>query len=89
MAWVEIPQKLYAEIYNQFEDDLQVFGSCTHLENCSIYDAKILTEWGFRDADRPLIRSVHKPESQVNIPENSMDWEHKYYIYKAIEDKDK
>jgi hypothetical protein len=88
MAWIEIPQELYSEIYILFEDDLQPFGTITHLENCSAYDAKILTEWGFRDAGSPLIRSVCEPESQRDIPKDPMDWEHRYYIYKAVEDKD-
>ena len=87
MVWVEIPQELYFAIYNHCEKDFAVFGTCTRLENCSAWDAKVLTEWGFEGAKTPLIRSVAQPESQVNIPENLLDWPHKYYIYKAMKDK--
>ena len=81
MKWIEIPQQLYFDIYNILEDKLTVFGAVTRLENCSAYDAKIITDWGLRDIDVPLIRSHHEPESQVNIPKSSADWQHKYYIY--------
>ena len=81
--WLEIPQDLYFAIYNHCQEHevFAVFGSCTNLTNTSAWDAKVSTEWGFKNADNPLIKSVAQPESQIDIPENLSEWPHKYYIY--------
>lgn len=82
MSWIEIPQDVYFALYQRLEGHFAVFGTCTHLENCSAYDARVMTEWGFKNADMPLIKSEAAPKSQMNIPKDLAEWPHKYYIYK-------
>ncbi len=83
--WFQIPNSVYFTIFNRYDAELTVFGCCTHTENCSLYDAKILTEWGFRWAKHPMLKSVRKPESQASVGESS-DWPVKHYVF--INDKD-
>ena len=71
--WLEISEKLYRSIYMNLKEHFTVFGSCTNLANGSIMDAKIVTEWGFRESDNPLIRSYGTPESQIDIPKDTSE----------------
>ena len=79
--WIEISKELYCKIIEELKEQLTVFGSCTSMENSSLFDAKIMTEWGFKDAENPLIKSVFIPESQVDVPKNISLWNKKYYIF--------
>jgi hypothetical protein len=78
--WHEITKELYSEIYNKHEKDFTVFGSFTNMENNSRFDARILTEWGFKWAKNPCIKYVTEPKSQ-EFPGEIKDWPIKYYIF--------
>ncbi len=69
-AWKEIQRIVYLAIYLENEDDLQVFGVHTcHDGECEFHnETHVYTEWGFKTADLPLIRSIRDGD------------EFKYYI---------
>jgi len=59
VKWRRIDQILYREIYSRLHDTSKVFGTSTDMDGLSpIGDGKpfIMTEWGWSDADIPLIR---------------------------------
>ena len=79
ILWKEIPESLYTAIFQGLSGDLTVFGAYTNLENSSRFDAGIMTEWGLRDTDFPLIKIERKPESQSDVGE-VYNWPAKFYI---------
>jgi len=79
MNWIEISSVAYGEIYNRYIDKFTVFGTFTNLENNSRFSARVLTEWGFKGAEEPLIKCVKEPQSQAE-PEPYSLWEGKHYL---------
>ena len=55
-TWKKTTEEVYQAIYRQHQQDFTVFGSDTKLENNSLGDFHMLTEWGFRDSPIPLIK---------------------------------
>ena len=60
VEWVPTEHAVYAAIYAVHHNDLSVFGTHTCVDGCEFHYGRgyMLTEWGFKDADAPLIRSV-------------------------------
>ena len=85
MSWIPIEEELYFTIFHKYDKELAVFGACTHLENDSRFNAHILTEWGFRWSEHPLIKRDLKPDSQV-LPGKHTDWPVKFFLF--VQDKD-
>ena len=58
VVWVPTDKHVYGAIYREHAKDLTVFASHTCIGGC-MFDSepRILTEWGFKDADTPLIKS--------------------------------
>lgn len=60
VTWLPTDKHVYGAIYREHAEQLSVFGTRTEMEGSEAHDGKyILTEWGFKDADAPLIRSIN------------------------------
>jgi len=81
MKWIKTTKEVYWTIYNQHKKDFCVFGTFTNTESSHLGGPEILTEWGFLEADEPLIKSVGKKTDEEK------DWAYEYYIakYERIE----
>lgn len=64
VRWVKTSREVYAAIYSEYRGEMQVHGTCTRLENSSIGDRLILTEWGLKGADAPIIRHEERGEEK-------------------------
>jgi hypothetical protein len=51
--WIETRPETYRAIYSAHKEDLHVFTTYTHCDE----PVEMLTEWGFADADCPIIKS--------------------------------
>ena len=70
VIWIETTREVYAAIYKQHFPEFGVFGTFTRPEDDWYGERHILTEWGFKKADFPLIK--HE--------ERGTPGEHRYFI---------
>jgi len=78
--WTPISRTLYAAIYAELQEQLTVFGTCSAPQGDEIhYNPYMYTEWGFKDSDAPLIRSIGNKEDH----EEDTKWEWEYWIAKV------
>ena len=72
-TWHEITEETYWQIFRELVAEFSVFATCTNLGAPIMPDLPkmILTEWGFKGQDFPLIKSVVTEEDK------------KFYIIKA------
>lgn len=76
--WMPTEHAVYAALWAVHHQDLVVFASATR-ENY------MLTAWGFKDADAPLMRSVaHCSWDREAQEEDPYEWS--YYIAKVVAD---
>jgi hypothetical protein len=54
VRWIETTRAVYSTVYEYHNEELKVFGSYTY---CEPGREEMLTEWGFKDADYPLLKS--------------------------------
>ena len=87
ITWKQTDKHVYGAIYREHRLDMSVFGSCT----CPEGDPRlgfnlpyILTEWGFKDADEPIIKVIVTKQS---LEQKEYDYEYFIAIYKQ-EDED-
>lgn len=69
--WRKIDQLLYRELYNRIHDTSKVFGTSTDMDGRLNGKMYIMTEWGFSDADAPLIRYEKNGDNEsfyINSP---------------------
>ena len=52
-TWIETTREVYSAIYNRHVDNFLVFGTITDM---SADPRHLMTEWGFRGAETPLIK---------------------------------
>jgi len=61
MNWIKTDKHVYGAIFREHKDNLTVFSSFSNPYPSELqYDPEMLTEWGFKNANRPLIKSVIK-----------------------------
>ena len=78
MKWKETNKHVFHTIYLEHSKDLGVFGTCTLPEGdprLGKMNPYILTEWGFKDADEPIMKSVATKENR-----QQKKYDYKYYI---------
>ena len=78
--WKETTPEVYAVIRAIHHKDLGVFGTYTDPDGRS-YEwssghPEIMTEWGFRNAENPLIKIIQKKEH-----ESDKEWQCEYFLY--------
>ena len=84
--WIKTDKHVYGAIYREHYKEFGVFGSCTAPDGDSslcITLPYILTEWGFKGADEPIIRSVGK---KPNLDQKEYDYE--YFIALVVHEED-
>ena len=70
VTWVETTREVYAAIYRQHIWQLGVFGTISRYQDDWHGERHVMTEWGFKGADFPLIKH----------DERGAPGEHRYYL---------
>lgn len=82
--WIETSREVYAVIWARHQNNLSPHSSFTDPTGdgyeFSSGKPEILTEWGFKNAEKPLIRIV-----QTKDDKEQKEWDSKFYIYCATE----
>jgi len=81
--WLETSAEVYAVIWAKHRSELSVHSSFTDVTGHGHYVSsgkpEILTEWGFKYSDAPLIKSVQTKENN-----RQKEWDIAYFIYSHI-----
>lgn len=86
VKWVKTDKHVYGAIYREHGGNFQVFGTCTEPDgHPNIRNGKpfMLTEWGFKNADDPIIKSE---ASKKSVDQKDFDYE--FFIAVYINDED-
>lgn len=84
ITWQETTETVYCVIWIQHNKQLEVFGTFTNLESNSRFgNPKIFTEWGFKGADVPIMKSQRTKNS-----DEQKDWDYKYYLAVPFKEAD-
>lgn len=76
--WIPTDKHVYGAIYREHRKDLTVFGTFSNPEPSYLQNQpEMLTEWGVKDADFPLIKSVIKWEHEKRDETETVE----YFIY--------
>lgn len=76
MKWIETTKEAYSAISMHHRDELTVFGSFSNPEESSRFGKpEMMTEWGFKNSDFPIIKSVATKES-----DDQKEWDWKFYV---------
>ena len=78
VIWIETDKHVYGTIYREHHEEFGVFGSFTDTEGCregGNGKPQIYTEWGFKGADCPIIRSIGTKENR-----EQKQYDYKYFI---------
>lgn len=85
MSWIKTDKHVYGAIYREHHKQLTTFSSFSNPHPSHLSSQpQMITEWGFRDANRPLI----KAHSQWEDGKRETTESHDYYIYCAKEKED-
>lgn len=61
MKWIKTDKHVYGAIYREHHESFMVFGSFSNPTPSEIqFKCEMLTEWGFKGADFPLIKCVNR-----------------------------
>ena len=86
VIWRKTDKHIYGAIYREHWEELGVFGSCTAPEGdprLGLASPYILTEWGFKGADDPIIKSIGTKEDR-----NQKEYDYEYFIAVFKQDED-
>lgn len=60
-TWVKTDKHVYGSIYREHKEDLMVFSTFSNPEPSHLSSQpQMMTEWGFKNADAPMIKSIVK-----------------------------
>jgi hypothetical protein len=78
--WIETSAEVYAVIFAKHKKQLGPHASFTDMDgngwHFSSGKPEIMTEWGFKDAEYPLLKIVQTKEDR-----HQEEWDSKFYIY--------
>ena len=78
--WKETSAEVYAVIWARHRKDLSAFASFTDMSGqgyeFSTGHPEVLTEWGFKDSESPILKIVQRKEY-----ESDKEWNVEYFIY--------
>jgi hypothetical protein len=78
--WLETSAEVYAVIFARHKKDFSVHSSFTDVDGdghtFSTGRPEILTEWGFRNSETPLLKIVQTKESKAQ-----KEWDAFFFIY--------
>ncbi len=79
-VFAETTKEVFYAIYDEHKERLGVFGTVSRPDGGYYGSPEMMTEWGFKTSDTPIIKSV----AQKNNPEDEWSW--KFYIIIGIKD---
>jgi len=81
--WKETSQEVYAVIFARHKKDLSPHSSFTDMTGTGYHFStgrpEIMTEWGFRDSETPLLKILQTKES-----EEEKEWNNQFFIFVNI-----
>jgi len=81
--WIETSAEVYAVIFAKHRKDLSPFSSFTDTTgNDYLFSTgrpEIMTEWGFKDSEFPLLKIVQWKEN-----ESDKDWNADFFIFSKV-----
>ena len=86
VRWIKTNQHVYGTIYREHHKEFSVLGSCTAPDGnpqLGLSDPYILTEWGFKGADEPIIKSILTKESRAQ-----KEYDCEYFIAQIYNEDD-
>lgn len=86
IKWIKTDKHVYGTIYREHIKDLTVFGTCSAPEGnleLGLISPYMLTEWGFKKADEPLIKSIATKKNR-----HQEEYDYEYFIAMYIDDGD-
>lgn len=84
-TWIKTNAAVYHAIYATHRKDFSVFETLTDTVG-EFGQPTILTAWGFKDADAPLIKSIGK--LPYGLDSKVGNWEYEYFIASVREEAD-
>ena len=72
VVWIPTSKDVYGAIFREHTTRLTVFSGFTRMED---HSPRMETEWGFRIADEPLIKSVATKKAV-----EQKEWDYEYFI---------
>ena len=81
--WIETSREVYSVIFARHDKELSPHASFTDQDGTFITSGgkpHMLTEWGFRGAIHPLIKTDSSKESR-----HDKEWNTKYYIWNHVQ----
>lgn len=84
VTWIKTDKHVYGAIYREHCESLAVFGTCTAPEGDQLLGISLpfmLTEWGFRGSDAPIIKSEARKDSM-----DQKEYDYEYFIASVKED---
>jgi len=84
--WKKTDKHVCGTIYREHCEDFSVFESCTCPEGnpqLGVMNPYILTSWGFKGSDAPLIKCEQRKDSR-----HQETWDNEYFIAIPYEDED-
>lgn len=85
IVWKKTDKHVYGAIYREHHNDLQPFGTCSAPDGnmaLGLPTPYMLTEWGFKDAAEPIIKSIGQKDSL-----EQRDYDYEYFIAVYQEDQ--
>jgi len=86
VRWIKTDKHVYGAIYREHHENMSVFGTCTAPDGnptLGIMNPYILTEWGFKDSDEPIIKSV-----ATKLDRHQEIYDYEYFIAVFVNDDD-
>jgi len=79
--WLETSAEVYAVIFARHKKDLSPHSSFTDMDGNGYHYSsgkpEIMTEWGFRDSDSPLLKIVQSKENK-----EQKEWDAQFFIWR-------
>lgn len=72
--FIETTKEVFYAIYDKHKDSFGVFSTISRPDGGYFGQPEMMTEWGFKNSDTPIIKSVAEKDN----PEDEWKWE--YYI---------
>ena len=77
--WKETSNEVYAVIFAKHRKELKPHSSFTDMTGFSSGRPEVITEWGFENAEKPLLKIIQTKEEELQ-----KEWDVEFFIYYEI-----
>ena len=77
--WKETSNEVYAVIFAKHRKELKIHSSFTDITGRSSGRPEVITEWGFENAEKPLLKIIQTKEEELQ-----KEWDVEFFIYYEI-----